>query len=487
MQKGKMRMIAGKIRKRAAYIVAAAAFMLCMLCMEENTIVSRADMQITVTDDANVRSEASTSSSIVGKASNGSTLSAAGTVTGEDGMDWYQVTVNGNTGYIRSDLAEVSESSDGGDGEGSEEGSSEGFGEITSGTIISTENANVRSGPSSSDTPITTVKSGTVVPITGQATDSEGKTWYEVEVDGSTGYILSDLIDPIYGGGEAEGGDEPAEGEMPEDTEEGGMPSGGSEEVKQVLSSRVIPEGTDLKDMEGDSAALSEWALDNYYLLRTEDSSEGDETWYLYSTDNNKFEKVELVREGEGGSGSSLSSLMEGKGKIFIIIAVALFVILIIVCIVLAVKLGQYRDGGSVGPRVRNRYDDDDEDDDDEYEDEDDEYEDDEEDDDEYEDEDDEYEDDEEDDDEYEDEDDEYEDEEDDDEYEDERPVKKRRWAPKNFLSRRNDEEDDEEYDDDEYDDEEYDDEEYGDDDEDYMDDDDFEFEFLNMDDKDEY
>ena len=248
-----MRAIAKKIQKRTGHILVALALALFVMCMEENTIVSLADMQIKMTSDANVRSETSTESNVVGKAANGTTLTSVGTVTDADGMDWYQVSVNGNTGYIRSDLAEVASESDASEG-GNEntEILSEGGGAIpTSGTIISKESANVRSGPSSSDTPVTTVTSGTVVAITGQETDSEGTPWYAVEVDGNTGYIRADLIERTEGGGAAagEGSDEQAEGEMPEE-EAGDMASGsGSEEVKQVLSSKIIPEGANLEDI----------------------------------------------------------------------------------------------------------------------------------------------------------------------------------------------------------------------------------------------
>ena len=92
-----MRAIAKKVQKRTGHILVALALALFVMCMEENTIVSLADMQIKMTSDANVRSETSTESNVVGKAANGTTLTSVGTVTDADGMDWYQVSVNGNT------------------------------------------------------------------------------------------------------------------------------------------------------------------------------------------------------------------------------------------------------------------------------------------------------------------------------------------------------------------------------------------------------
>ena len=49
-----MRAIAKKIQKRTGHILVALALALFVMCMEENTIVSLADMQIKMTSDANL-------------------------------------------------------------------------------------------------------------------------------------------------------------------------------------------------------------------------------------------------------------------------------------------------------------------------------------------------------------------------------------------------------------------------------------------------
>lgn len=59
-------------------------------------------------DNVNVRSDASTSASVAGKASSGMELTVTGEKADSSGMTWYAVTDGGSlTGYIRSDMVEA--------------------------------------------------------------------------------------------------------------------------------------------------------------------------------------------------------------------------------------------------------------------------------------------------------------------------------------------------------------------------------------------
>lgn len=429
------------------HVVAAMAVMMCIMLLDGNTIISEA-ADIKLNSNAKVRSEASTSSNVVGNAANGATLSLLGEVTGGDGYVWYQVSVNGATGYIRSDLAEKVS----GDMTQAEVERENSYTE-TSATVsetsvssgkISVDSANVRKGPSSTDAPVTNVKSGTEIAISGEAIGADGNVWYQVSVNGKTGFIRSDLV-------EAAEAEEPEESEEPEEEEEEEsseeeeiIEDAGTIQISNVISSRILPGDVDLADMTIDETLLEEWKSANFYVLYTKDS-DNNEKWYLYSLEDNQIAEIDSL---QGDGESTESSLIEGNNKIILLIVAALFIVLILVCILLALKLHEYRE----------YYEDDDEDDE----------EDDEEDDDDEDDED-------------EDDDDDEEDDEEDDEDEDERPIRKARWSPKNFLSRREDEDDEEE------DEEEDDEDDEDDEDEEYLDDDDFEFEFLNMDGKDKF
>ncbi len=462
-----MNITAEKAKRKSIHRLAGLVVMICVLFFGGKATVSYASDVRTIMD-AKVRSEASTSSSQVGSAPQGTTLTVLGETQGADGNTWYQVEVGGQTGYIRSDLTESAE--------GSESSGSVAQTDITAGTIGGSS-ATVRQGPSTSAGKATSAEAGSTVAITGESLGDDGSTWYQVEVNGQSGYIRADLFDENSFARDG-GAESPAEGEGGDDAaqapEEGGEQEpeagGGSTEIVNVVSSKNIPDDVDIEDMEIDPDILAGWSSDRDYLLRTKDK-DGNRTWYFYDGEKSQVSKVDLSGGSSGDSG--ISSLMEGSGKFIVIGAGVVFLILIVVCVMLAVKLRGYQEegGGYTAGNFKSsrRYhddDDDDEYDDDDYDEEDDEEYDEEE----YDEE--EYGDEEEYDDGYEDDDD-YEEEEE----EEERPVGKRRWSPKNFLSRR----DEEAYEEEEYDDEEYDDDEY-DDDEEYMDDDDFEFEFLNMD-----
>lgn len=415
-----------------------------LFCLKGNTIIGHAETTITVNESAKVRSEASTDSAVIGSAAGGAKYSVVSEVTGADGKVWYQVSVNGQTGYIRSDLATK------GDAQAAAAAPQENYTETaatvtessaSAGTV--TTDCNVRKGPSTTDAKVTGVKSGEQVEITGEATGADGKTWYQVSVGGKEGFIRSDLLEVSTS--EESGDDEEQEGDT-EDTEEASESQETDEssmQISNVISSRVLPGDTNLEDMVIDESTLEEWESGKYYVLYTQ-NDDGNDSWYLYSLEDNQFERINNLKgdDEEGSNGGSLG-FMAGKEKIFAIVAIVIIVILLVVCVIMAVKLHEYSGYEYI--------DEDDEDDD---------YDDDEE------------------------EDDEEDDEEDEEEDEDDEPVrKKKQWGPKNFLARRakdDDDEDDEEYDDEEE--EDY--EEEDDEDEEYLDDDDFEFEFLNMDDK---
>lgn len=418
-----------------------------LFCLNGNTIISHAETTITVNESAKVRSEASTDSTVIGSAASGSQYSVAGEVTGADGKVWYQVSVNGQTGYIRSDLATK------GDGQAAapaQDNFTETAATVTpssasAGTV--TSDCNVRKGPSTTDAKVTGVKSGEQVEITGEATGADGKTWYQVSVGGKEGFIRSDLLE-VSASEETGDGEEGQESDSAAEESEVPETDESSMQISNVISSRILPGDTNLEDMVIDESTLAEWESGKYYVLYTQ-NDDGNDSWYLYSLEDNQFERINNLKgDDEESSGGASLGMLDGKGKIFAIAAIIIIVILLIACVIMAVKLHEYSG---------YEYIDEDEDDDD-----DDEYEDDED-----------------------DEDDEEDEEDDEEEDEEDEPVrKKKNWKPKNFLARRaKDEYEDEDEDDEEYDEEEDEDEEE-DGDEEYLDDDDFEFEFLNMDDK---
>ena len=157
---------------------AAVALVLFCLLLCSSATQARADSEGagTVTASAlNMRSEPSTSSSVV-------TCLPRGTVvvlTGSSG-NWYQVAYKGSTGYMSRDYLDVSSSADASLGEGT-----------VTGNLV-----NIRSGPSTSSSVLGSRNRGDTLSVTGVSNN-----WYKVSLNGSTGYIRSDYLSLGSGSG----------------------------------------------------------------------------------------------------------------------------------------------------------------------------------------------------------------------------------------------------------------------------------------------
>ena len=161
---------------------------------------------VTAPNGAKIRKEASTSSEMVGSAAKDKEVVVNSSVQGSDGYTWYQVTVDGVTGYIRSDLLKTSDDSA---SSGSSSSGSTGTtvnetpAEVTavnpvSATVTGGQSVRIRSNASTTSQIVTTASSGLALTVTGQATGSDGKVWYQVNFtsngSGVEGFIRSDYV-----------------------------------------------------------------------------------------------------------------------------------------------------------------------------------------------------------------------------------------------------------------------------------------------------
>lgn len=94
-------------------------------------------------------------------------------VLSQDG-DWYRVSYNGMTGFVSSEYMTV--------GEGQAE---LGY------ALVKAAAANIRAEADTESDPISSLEEGQVITITGVTNG-----WYQVDMDGTVGYIRSDLVDP---------------------------------------------------------------------------------------------------------------------------------------------------------------------------------------------------------------------------------------------------------------------------------------------------
>ena len=184
--------------------VATAAAVLFGVFMIKMTSLAASTGKITG-NGVNVRAEASTSSEAVGTLQKNDTITINGQVTGADGKIWYQISLNGGIGYVRSDLATVTDGSTpdtiGADGTVTEGGdpSIEMCNPIEA-TVTSDQACRVRQDASTASTILGSAPSGTVVTVKGSKVGaSDSMTWYYVDVpqdDGTTitGFIRSTFI-----------------------------------------------------------------------------------------------------------------------------------------------------------------------------------------------------------------------------------------------------------------------------------------------------
>ncbi len=182
--------------------------------------VSLADSTGTVTvESAKIRANADTNSDAVGSITKGKSVTIKDEVKDASGTLWYQVYVDANTlGFVRADLIDKEggsslalNSAEGGTDGAAASDASAGSGQGASAqaenamdaqyATISVQVAKIRSGPSTNDSVVESLQSGTQLVVSGQSNgSSDGKTWYYVTFTGAdsaekTGYVRSDLVD----------------------------------------------------------------------------------------------------------------------------------------------------------------------------------------------------------------------------------------------------------------------------------------------------
>lgn len=217
-----------------AVMAAVTIFLVLMmgLMMDRFSIVSHADTKGTVTANAAViRKETDVNSEALGSVAKGKVIDIRSEVKDSAGVVWYEVYASGQvTGYIRGDLVEVSGSVPAGETPSSTPSEPPVMNptvEVTAleplSATITANDTRVRADASTDGAIITTVASGMAVTVNGQATGTDGKTWYQVgfNSDGTevAGFVRDDYLTlsgeavplgegtPSGDGGGAEGGE----------------------------------------------------------------------------------------------------------------------------------------------------------------------------------------------------------------------------------------------------------------------------------------
>lgn len=175
---------------------------------------------VTVTDEANLRSGAGTSYSIVRVGHKGEKFEVAGTAKDTSGRTWYRVQVDGTkTAYVAgwlvsytpapaSSPATTSPSTAGASAASSASSPSTGTSKPPSSStstastryaVAVEDGTSLRSGPGTSYARLTTIRARTSLRILSEAKDSSGKKWYKVDCTSlklkqTTGFVASWVV-----------------------------------------------------------------------------------------------------------------------------------------------------------------------------------------------------------------------------------------------------------------------------------------------------
>lgn len=210
-------------------------------------IVGHADSSGKVTaSSANIRKEPSTSSDSVGSALQDAVVNVKGQITGSDGLIWYQVTDGTITGYIRSDLMTITDGSTPSTIVSSTTSSTsstpttstpdETLVEVTAvepveGTVSSSTRVRVRQNASTTSRIVNTAESGSKLTIIGQAVGTDNMNWFQVSTT-SSGSEVKGFVQARFVSVSGELIPAGTSSEIPGDSEQTGADEPEPEEVK---------------------------------------------------------------------------------------------------------------------------------------------------------------------------------------------------------------------------------------------------------------
>ena len=313
-----------KVWNAAKMMLGALTFSVCMCIFSFESLAAEGTVK---PSSAKIRSEANTSSTALASVKSGDELTIKAKTTGADGYVWYQVFVDADTlGFIRSDLVEAdgtvpelqastsqantSNSSD--NSQTATQPAQTSTAEVEQMTnqsaIVVGGDVNVRAGVSTSSSKVTTAKNGTAITVTGKATGSDGKVWYQVNFINNgtevTGFIRSDYVEL---------------GEIIEETP--------AVEEETAMETETAQEPVQSQSKEYDT------------VLETKE--DGTQVWYLYDYGSGlKYSIPDLMAVTQNNTeADGVIEKQVKQQKIVIIVLVVLVVILVLGVTLLFFKL----------------------------------------------------------------------------------------------------------------------------------------------------
>jgi len=346
-----------------------AALLFCLVL--SITMVCLADEKGTVkVESAKIREKADTSSNQLGSVAKGGTVDIIGETTGADGQKWYQIYVDANTkGYLRADLVDRSGSSslptvDASTSSNSNANTSTDTGtsvEVTPiepkvGTVKS-NSVNVRKSTSTDSASIATVRKGVVLTVTGEATGSDSKKWYQVNFKYNDktveGFIRADLVtfenvpadaavsSEITGTENAQGQTQPEPETRQEEPEQQPEPENNSDSDanENVIFMNVeevpyIMPGFEYVKLDWNGQKINAYRNGTFFIVYAQKQN-GEEGWYILDKEMNVYQRYPYTTENVTVPETGIL----GESPILLIVVAVVAVILVIVIIVLLVRL----------------------------------------------------------------------------------------------------------------------------------------------------
>ncbi|MBR1702791.1 MAG: SH3 domain-containing protein [Lachnospiraceae bacterium] len=310
-------------------VFALVAILTAGLFADAFTIISLADSAGKITaNTAKVRKEASTSSDTLASVKKGDTVTIKGQTKDSDGYTWYQVVYDGTkTGYIRSDLMEITDGSTPGTIVASTTGQTTGNATTTTGqdeTVVDVTEVQPVSAKVSGSSPVrvrqnasmtsrivSTAQGGLALTVTGTATGDDGNQWYRVSfiANGSevSGFIRADYVT--------------LNGDL--------VPAGtATEEPQQPAEQPAENQGTGVDGSK-------DW--DTYYQ---------DEIWHLVDNTTGKSYSISQIFETVETNNNTLKEVLATNQtqQIAVVALVILAVILVLIISVLIFKMKEMKD-----------------------------------------------------------------------------------------------------------------------------------------------
>ena len=218
--------------------------------------------QGTVNEAVILRQNPDSASSQVMELSNGQSVKVNNEIAGTDGATWYQITVNnGNTfGYVPANTITIT-SGDSNAGEPTGSGTTVTMQTVTVtekiGTVTATGAIRVRAQATTSSEQVASMQSNATFLVLSEVSADDGYVWYEVEFDDNGtqahGYVRSDLV-----------------------------------KVEEVTTEQQIPVDIPSTDVPSEPADTND-----PYSITSQVNAEGTTVWYLM--DNNTGEAKEIT------------------------------------------------------------------------------------------------------------------------------------------------------------------------------------------------